>query len=668
MAVKTLRVCYAAFALAFAGAASCEAPPPVSAFVDSAMIDERSLSLSPSGRHFAFIAPTEQNDILAVLERESNKLVAKAVLQKNQSIDYYRWVGPELIVFAIAERQPGEEMPVPTGELLSLDVTNNSSAYLFGYRASGGSGLASQIKRDIAMEASAFLLEDRADESGTLLIGIRYWGTGADGRMELARLNAKTKALRKLGVAIPLRTITGTLVDADGRLRAVSGETVSPDGIGSISQLWWRNPDTGAWSLVADEARDKRIVSPLLRKGAAPEFYVRVAGSGHPDYLGLLNPVSGEIRPVYMPQAADIGRTLVKADRSDLFAVESFDGSGRGGYAFLDPAASETKVMKALMARFPGEITEVTGFSADGRYASVLVRGDVNPGEYYIHDSVSGTLSPPIKVRPAIDPDRAAVVEPLAFKARDGLDVRAWLTLPNSPAGKMPMVVMPHGGPYGIVDRWQFNHEAQLFASRGYAVLQVNFRGSGGYGQDFQDAGVGEWGGKMISDIADGARAALAKHAIDPSRICIFGISYGGYAALMGAARDPDLYRCAVGFSGAYDLNALVTQSDVRQTGYGRAYWREVLGDDQAWRIANSPTRHAGAIRAKVLLIHGGEDARTPPAQAEEMRRALVSAGNAPDWLYKPMEGHGYYDTANRREAYGRILEFFDRHIGPQAK
>lgn len=667
MTVNPLRVCFAVVALAFAGVV-CSQVPPVSAYTDPATIREDSLSLSPSGRHFALVVPTERSDILAVIERENNKPVARVVLQKDEVVSEYHWVSPELIVFQIGRKVPGSEVRGSTGELFSLNVKTGATSYLFGYRASGSGGSGTHIKRNLATDGSAYLLEDRLDESGALLIGIHYWASGPSGRLELARLNVKTTATRKLGVAIPVRNVTGVLVDAAGKLRAVSGEAASDGDVGTNSQLWWRNPETDAWLLTVDERRDGRIVYPLGRKGAALEFYVRVAEPGKPDYLGLLDPTSGAIKSVYQPQHANIGALLRKADGTDAYAIESFDGSGRGGYAFLDASARETQTMKALAAKFPGEITEITGFSDDGRYASVLVHGDVNPGEYYIHDSVTGALSVPFKVRPAIDPNQAAVVEPLVFKASDGLDVRAWLTVPNAMGQSMPLVVMPHGGPYGIVDRWEFNHEAQLLASRGYAVLQVNFRGSGGYGQDFLDAGVGEWGGKMISDIADGVKAALAKYPLDPSRICIYGISYGGYAALMGAVRDPDLYRCAIGFSGVYDLNTILSQTDANETNQNKAYWRQVLGDDPVWRAANSPTKHAGAIRAKVLLIHGGEDERTPAAQAEEMRRALVAAGNPPDWLYKPMEGHGYYDTANRREAYGRILEFLDRHIGPQAK
>lgn len=660
---------FQALSLSFLGILSAPvafaAEPSIQDFINPAMIAEGSLELSPTGSHYAFVVPQEDRETLAVMDRNANKISAALKLAKNQYVYDYWWVDSDRVVLAIAEKRGGYETPDATGELYALNARTGDNVYLFGYRGDGA-GTGTHIKRGLATEGSATVLESRADAGGTILIGIEHWGGTDGGRMmELARLNVKTAMLIKTGGTLPLRYIQSAMVDHAGSVRAVAGAAVTADKADTSNQLWWR--DSGSeWRLLFDEKRDGKRVWPLWRKPGGDAFYVEVAESGRPNFLAVLDPLSRTLTPAYQPKTADIGNLLVKADRSDAFAVKSYDGSGRGGFVFLQPDSKEAKMMKALAAEFPGELTAITGFSDDARYASVLVYGDVNPGAYYIYDDVEKKLSAPIEVRPSINPDTMAVVEPLLFKAKDGLEIHAWITLPNNPQGKLPMVVMPHGGPYGIVDRWNFDNDAQLLASRGYAVLQVNFRGSGGYGQDFIDAGLHEWGGKMISDVSDGVAAALAKHPLDPSRICIFGISYGAYSAMMGAATSPELYRCAIGYSGVYDLNIMRKSDDIGDSYYVRAYVTEVLKDDPQWILANSATAQAPRIKANVLLIHGGKDGRTPPAHAEAMKRALTAAGNPPQWLYKPMEGHGFFDPKNRLEAYTRILDFLDANIGEQ--
>jgi dipeptidyl aminopeptidase/acylaminoacyl peptidase len=185
------------------------------------------------------------------------------------------------------------------------------------------------------------------------------------------------------------------------------------------------------------------------------------------------------------------------------------------------------------------------------------------------------------------------------------------------------MVVMPHGGPHGIRDVWEFDPEVQLLANRGYAVLQVNFRGSGGYGMDFGRAGYGEWGAKMQDDLTDATRWAIEQKIAPADRVCIYGASYGGFAALMGAAREPDLYRCAIGYAGVYDLELMRQAGDIPDSRGGRVYLDLVLGTDAAKLRAQSPVNNAQNIKTPVLLIHGKVDGRADYEHAKRMRAAL---------------------------------------------
>jgi dipeptidyl aminopeptidase/acylaminoacyl peptidase len=252
--------------------------------------------------------------------------------------------------------------------------------------------------------------------------------------------------------------------------------------------------------------------------------------------------------------------------------------------------------------------------------------------------------------------------EAIALKARDGLELHGYVTRPAGD-GPHPLVVLPHGGPHGVRDSWEYDPEVQLLAIRGYAVLQVNFRGSGGYGTDFETAGYGEWGAKMQDDLTDATRWAIEQKIAPADRICIYGASYGGYAALMGAAREPDLYRCAIGYAGVYDLPLMWESGDTPDSNFGRAYLERVIGSDTATLRARSPVYNAQSIKAPVLLIHGKEDGRVDYQHAKRMRAALEEHQKKVEWLALGGEGHGIYDEDSRREVYERILQFLDANL-----
>jgi dipeptidyl aminopeptidase/acylaminoacyl peptidase len=262
------------------------------------------------------------------------------------------------------------------------------------------------------------------------------------------------------------------------------------------------------------------------------------------------------------------------------------------------------------------------------------------------------------------DPEAMHPATPVSFKARDGLVIHGYLTRPKGSAtGRLPMVVMPHGGPFGIRDYWRFDDDAQLLASAGYAVLQVNFRGSGGYGRAFEHAGARQWGKAMQDDITDATRWAVAEGHADGSKICLYGASYGAYASLMGVAKEPDLYRCAAGYVGAYDLPTMHTDGDIQERASGETYIEEWIGP-RAEVAAVSPTRMADRIKVPVFMAAGGEDRRTPIQHTKMMEQALIKAGKPVETLYYATEGHGFYRPEHQREYYTRLLAFFSRHLG----
>jgi len=224
--------------------------------------------------------------------------------------------------------------------------------------------------------------------------------------------------------------------------------------------------------------------------------------------------------------------------------------------------------------------------------------------------------------------------------------------------------VLVHGGPYGIRDAWHFDPEVQLLASRGYAVLQVNYRGSGGYGDAFTRAGYREWGGKMQDDVTDGTRWAIEQGIADPKRTCIVGGSYGGYAAMEGAVKEPDLYKCAVADAGVYDLHLMYSRGDSAQSLFGENFMKMILGEDPAELSARSPIMQLDRLKASVMLIVGGADTRVPAVQGENLHNALLKRKIEHEWIYERTEGHGYYTEAHVTQMYEKILAFLDRQIG----
>lgn len=243
------------------------------------------------------------------------------------------------------------------------------------------------------------------------------------------------------------------------------------------------------------------------------------------------------------------------------------------------------------------------------------------------------------------------------------------LTLPPGSDGKnLPLVVMPHGGPYDVNDTWGFDPEPQILAQHGYAVLQVNFRGSGGYGRAFSDGGVRQWGRAMQDDVSDATRWAIAQGIADGKRICIYGASYGGYAALMGPIREPGLYQCAVGLSGVFDLAKMYKWGSIRRSDYGQQYLKRVLGEDAAELAANSPANLADRIGVPVLLAHGVLDARVDIKHAQLMRRELGKRKQPVEYVEYSSTGHAIRLERHELDFYARLLEFLGRYIGPTSK
>jgi dipeptidyl aminopeptidase/acylaminoacyl peptidase len=325
--------------------------------------------------------------------------------------------------------------------------------------------------------------------------------------------------------------------------------------------------------------------------------------------------------------------------------------------------------MAAVDDLLPGKSNHVRSMTADESCWLISSESDRAPALYYLYYPAEKKLKSFLSTRPWIDPEKMAPMFPIKYEARDGLLIHGYLTLPlGQKPQNLPLVVMPHGGPWAR-DVWGYDSLVQMLANRGYAVLQMNYRGSEGYGRAFTKAGQREIGGKIQDDIEDATRWAIKRKLADPKRIAIMGASYGGYSTLFGLGKNPDLYCCGISICGVSDWYSMYKTLDDPEYEFARAHWIEQIGDpekDEEKLKAISPLYFAGKITAPLLLIHGKDDRVVPIKQAKRMQSALANLGRKPETLYMAGETHGIHREEPRIVMYKAIEAFLAKHLGPR--
>ena len=316
---------------------------------------------------------------------------------------------------------------------------------------------------------------------------------------------------------------------------------------------------------------------------------------------------------------------------------------------------------KRIYELFPDQDVYFGTTSKDENRYIIFVENSSTPGSFYIGDKKLGTLDLITHSYPALANKVLPAKETISYKARDGLDIEAFLTLPEGRDKDLPTIIFPHGGPIAADGAKGFDYWTSFFANRGYAVVQMNFRGSTGYGYDFMKAGLGQWGGQMQEDVEDATKWAIEKGIADPERICIVGGSYGGYAALMGAATS-DLYKCSVSFAGVSDLLYLL--DDSRRYG-GEETLRIMLGNKSRQELKDtSPVNLADKIKIPVLLVQGDDDSRVLLKHGQKMRDAMEEAGVNYQYIEQENSDHFLTLKRNRLQFFQETEKFLKNHIG----
>ena len=630
--------------IASAGAwASTAAEIPIEAFWKHA--EFVNIQISPDGEHLAAIVPEDTTRSLVVFRRADRKVTGVARFTDKRQVAQFTWVSPRRLAFTMSDRAGRLVAPRQRGELLFMNVDGKqTSAY-------GGGARGSVLTNALRDEDDYVIVTDYLPSQ-----------RGEGGDQTVSRVNTKSAKSRLLASS-PVRG-SAFLVTPEGEPRVAWGQNEFERG-----EVWYRDGEgaDAEWRKIFSQADSGLIMQPWVMDSDGQHFIALVSEKTGPSALYRVDAI-GNLKQLLRDAITQPTNFQTSLDGKELIAVTF--GVGQPRREYLKPKHPDAVLLSSLEKSFPGQWVDLVNATTDGKIVVFTVASDRNSGEFYLFDRGARKATYLASAQQWIDPELMSPMKAISYKARDGRTIHGWLTIPKESVGKnLPLIVNPHGGPFGIYDIWEFNAQVQLFASRGYAVLQPNFRGSGGYGREFEVAGYRQWGGSMQDDLTDATQWAIKQGIADAKRICIMGTSYGAYAALMGASKEPDLYQCAVGFVGVYDMTAMGSRGDVSELDSGQAFLRRVLGTDKDALGAASPPKQASKIKAAVFLAAGKEDRRAPPVHTERMYDALKSAGNTPEAkVIQDGEGHGYYEVKNNANLYGKMLAFFDKHIGEDAK
>ena len=459
---------------------------------------------------------------------------------KNQHITGIVWTDNERLVVSRAEKEFGKEQPVSKGELYAVNADSTDQEMLFGsipdYNGTRGR------RKDNGYAEIAKCARRRAGPCPRRLLQLR-----ARGRARQRGLQGEHQDRRAQGSGAgqarrkhELRPVGSAPRDGPARrqrraalfYRPTPGSEMQPMPKALVGYRTY-----GAWF-----EKDPQV------------GYVYISDDGEPAQLYKVDFTKGTRVKVAGKADQDVSSTQVSGNKGTPFAV-IYD-AGRPSVEYVAPDSEWAKLHAGLLKRFPGQLLQFNGFTRDEKTVLFHVYSDRNPGVYYQYSLLNKTISLVAEYEPWIKPENMAPMQPVEFTAKDGTKLFGFYTAKGT--GPKPLVVMPHGGPIGPYDNWGYDSDAQFLASRGYAVLQVNYRGSGGRGFNFKQDGYAQWGALIQDDIADGVRWAIAQGKADPARVCIYGASFGGYSALMNPLRNPGMYKCAIGYAGVYDLNLML--------------------------------------------------------------------------------------------------------------
>ena len=476
-------------------------------------------------------------------------------------------------------------------------------------------------------------------------------GEGLATLLKIDVYNGRTK--RKLATS-PI-AYADFVTDVDGKVKAVAGT----DGQ-NRRQLYLRVGNE--WEKVP-KSKFGTDFYPLSISASGQYLYT--LDDYQQDLRGLfkLNLKTLEYKQVYTDPRVDITDVEMTTDGRTAFALRVDDGYP--AYLLLNNKLEEAKVFKSLLSVFPNNKVNITSRTRDGSKYVVYAGSDIDPGKLYLFDNKRKSLQFLFQYKEGLNSKELAQTEPFSFKAEDGLELNGLFTQAKRTKtdGIAPLVVLVHGGPHGIRDFWGFSSQVQYLAQNGYSVLRVNYRGSGGFGLDFELAGHQNWGSLIQQDILQAYQWAIANGKAEAGNACIMGASFGGYSAVQSVTKYPDVYKCAVANAGIYDLELMFDEGDVQKRFSGRSYLRTVLGTDEEALKSNSPVHYVEKIKVPLFLAHGERDERAPVEHVERLKDALDEAKKDYEWYVLDKEGHGFSNEENQKRYMKQVITFLNKNL-----
>lgn len=621
-----------------------------------------SIKISPDGSHLAGIVDTDSGlggSKLMVIDTKTMENLHQISIGGSGFIGSFVWANNERLIAWEAVKSGIQEIPFSTGNIIAVNIDGTKKRWIYG----AGKKQQSHLRR-FSSRVSASVAHKLPEDDRHVLMEVYTWGSKDGAYTRLVKLNIYNGREISLGSS-PIKNAS-LMVDPGGALRFAYGSDIDDEEAWKVFERQGEN-----WKLLSrtDEYKGRLIPEAFVPNEEA----ILVLDNIDTDTEALYhyNLESGEKTLLYKHPYVDVGG----------IEMDLIEGTGNTtgylagvwvepDYKTFIPLSEESeynRMLLALQAQFPEHVVEITSETSakdlDRELAVVSVRSDKLPGMYLLFDKTNKKLSRIRQAHSYIDSSKMRPMEPYKITVRDGKTIYGYLTRPEG-KGPFPLIMHPHGGPYGPRDRWGFNPEVQMLASRGYAVLQVNFRGSGGYGKDFMYSAFQQWAGEMQDDLTDSVRWAIDSGITEEGRVCIYGASYGGYSALMSAVKEPDLYACTAGYVGVYDLELMSKKGDIQRRDDGLDYINEAICDSPASCKAGSPITYLDRLKADVMIIHGKDDQRVPFAHAEVLRDELDKRDIDYEWLVKAKEGHGFVSVDNREELFKKLLAFFDKNIG----
>lgn len=602
--------------------------------------------LSPDGSQMVYLQNFDGKSYLTVRSLTVGKSFRKQ-MPKDTDLNWYRWAGNDQILFSVSSLKQYRGGRGHLGnefrqiEMYLIDTSSQSSRFIGLEKGAPDGDNILHLDRD----GRFILLETRES----------IYKYPSVYRIDLATNEAEQ-------VVKDQRKIWDWFADNEGVVRmGLSYRTNS-------TLIFYRSSADQTFKRT-DKVKDKDIVEN--GQETLLDAFSIVAGSNQGYVLsnektgrfGLykFNLLTREIgEKVFDHEKNDVTRFSLTDDGAALQAAYYTDSRDRIQW-FDDYFVQQ---QKRLDRSLPGQEVWISSASRDKSKMIIFSTSPQDPGSYYLYEPKAKKMDRFAGVNDRIDPTFMAETSYETYTARDGTPIPAYVTIPkDQKAAKLPLVIMPHGGPYGVRDTMDFNMEVQFLANRGYAVLQPNFRGSGSYGENFYKLGEGQMGRSMQDDLDDGMDWLVKRGIVDPQRVCIVGSSYGGYAALWGVTRNPERYRCAASFAGVTDFNKqLRFDRQFFKSRYSKKWRKTVEGEDDFDLDDVSPVRMVDQLKRPVLLVHGKKDSRVPYSQFTLYKEKLENRDADAVFVTYEEEGHGLKDVENRKDWLNQLEKFLDEH------